>query len=283
MKSIFSSVILATLVVSAQETPKNIWQAQELAKKVFDSQPVMASQKAQASRSAEANQQEPYVVLRSNLAEFSNASPAVEIRMDVLKEYNNPVFASVQVAKWTGTDFTILGYAVPEAGVYGSFEKLSTNATYVAYRANFPEAGFGDTYVFTLAVYDQNSGQVVQRTSTRFMVGGDGFGHRFAYHLDGAIYANGFLYLKGVFPQVPKVWVRLGDPRNNSTGLMEGTVASTNLVIVPFNLPMINSYSFPYDVVLHIAEMSESFTLPGGLKLEASAQQTLPPTAVPQK
>lgn len=286
MKSIFSFVILATIVASGQETPKNIWQAQELAKKIFENHP---GNKGQAGRSAENTQlalEEPYVVLRSNLGEFSNASPAVEIRMDVVKEYASPVFVSTQVSKWTGAEYTVQGYAVPEAGLYGVFEKISAQATYVAYRANFPEAEFGDTYIFSLAVFDQSTGQVIQRASTRFMVGGDGFGHRSPYHLDGAVYQNGYLYLKGSFKQVPKVWIRLGDPRSNSTGVVEGKVVSDNLIVAPLNLPMVNNYAFPYDVVLHIGELGESYTLPGGLKLDTPTTQAIPappPISTPQK
>ena len=157
---------------------------------------------------------------------------------------------------------------MPEGSLYGYFDQLQMHGTYVAYKASIPEAGFGDTYIFTLIIYDQATNQKLQIVRTRLMVGGDGFGHRLPYHLDGAVFQNGTLYLKGGFPKVPKIWVRLGDPRNNSTGLLEGAVASPNLIVVPFTLPMGTMYAFPYDVVLHVSELNESFTLPAGLKLE---------------
>ena len=265
-------VFLATyVVVSAQETPKNLWQAQALSKEIFESATSadMVSSKDLTPRSAKVVQ-EPIVVLRSNLGEFSNASPSVEVRMDVVREYPMPVFVGVQIVKWSGRDSVVQGYTVLEGGLYGTFDRLPAFGSYIAYKATIPEAGFGDVYIYTVSIKDLTTHQVVQQVSTRVMVGGDGFGHRSIFYLNGAMYQNGFLYLRGSFPKVPKVWVRLGDPRNNSTGLLEGTVSTTNLVIVPLALPPSFSYSFPYDVVLHLAEWGESFTLPAGLKLEGA-------------
>lgn len=287
MKKFFSSMMLAAfaaIISNAQEAPKNFWQAQELAKKIFESNSKMAN-----SRSAEATPQvapEPYVVLRSNLGEFSNASPAVEIRMDVTRAYDAPVFVGVQVTKWTGTDQITLGYTVPDGAVYGMFDRLQEFGTYTAYRSTFPEAAFGDMYGFVVSIYDRQTQRVIQTVSTRFIVAGDGSNHRSPYHLDGATYQDGYLYLKGSFPKVSKVWIRLGDPRSNSTGMIEGKVVSNSLIVAPLNLPMVNNYAFPYDVVLYISEFAESYSLPGGLKLDAAQQQATPappPIMIPQK